>query len=365
MVLKRTPLYDTHVSLGARMVPFAGWEMPVQYSGVKEEHLAVRSSCGLFDVSHMGEIEVSGDRAIDLVQLLITNDIERVSDGQCQYALLCRDNGGAVDDLIVYRFNIDRYLFVVNASNAGKVLGWMKEVQAREDFSDVGIEDQGGQYAQLALQGPAAVEILKPLLDTDPAGIGHFRFHMGLIGDDVEAIVSRTGYTGADGFEIYLAPEDAEAAWKALMEAGSTHGLRPAGLGARDTLRLEMGYPLYGHELGEDITPIEAGLAKYVRFTKDFIGRDVLERQAREGTGRTLVGIRMLEPGVPRQGYEIHTGGKKVGEVTSGTVSPSLNIGIAMGFVSPESSKPGTEVSIVIRGRAAKAEITTLPFYKK
>ncbi len=347
------------------MVPFAGWEMPVQYTGVKEEHLAVRASCGLFDVSHMGEIEVSGDRAIDLVQLLITNDIERVSDGQCQYALLCRDSGGVVDDLIVYRFNMDRFLFVVNASNAGKVLDWMREVQAREDFSDVDIEDQGGQYAQLALQGPASREVLRPLLDADPAGIGHFRFHIGLIGGDIEAIVSRTGYTGADGFEIYLAPQDAEAAWKLITDAGSAHGLRPAGLGARDTLRLEMGYPLYGHELGEDITPMEAGLRKYVRFTKDFIGREVLERQAREGCGRTLVGIRMIEPGVPRQGYEIHAGGEKVGEVTSGTFSPSLNVGIAMGFVTPGAAKNGAEVSIAIRGRAARAEMTTLPFYGK
>ncbi|OGP18618.1 MAG: hypothetical protein A2V21_306685 [Deltaproteobacteria bacterium GWC2_55_46] len=347
------------------MVPFAGWEMPVQYSGVIDEHVAVRSSCGLFDVSHMGEIEVSGDGAIDFVQFIMTNDIERIKDGQCQYTLLCKEDGGVVDDTIVYRFNIDRFLFVVNASNAEKAFGWMKKVQAKEQFPDVSIEDLSPRYAQLAVQGPKSVEVLRPLLDIDPEEIGHFHFHMGLLGGEIEAVVSRTGYTGEDGFEIYLDPTDAPAAWKAIMETGRVHGIKPTGLGARDTLRLEMGYPLYGHELGEKITPIEASLGKYVKFNKDFIGREVLEKQSNEGAERVLVGLKMLDTGIPRQGYEIQNSGLSVGEVTSGTMSPSLEVGVAMGFVKTALKTPGTAIEVIIRGRAARAEVTTLPLYKK
>lgn len=347
------------------MVPFAGWEMPVQYTGVIDEHLAVRSACGIFDVSHMGEIEVTGDSAIDFVQLVMTNDIERVRDGQCQYSPLCREDGGVVDDTIVYRFNIDRYLFVVNASNASKVLGWFNEVQKKEGFPDLLIEDLSDSYAQVALQGPKAAEVMKGLLDVDPSSIKTFHFHMGLIGGEIEALVSRTGYTGEDGFEIYVDPSDAAAVWQALTEAGKPHGLLPVGLGARDTLRLEMGYPLYGHELGDDITPIEAGLGKYVKFTKDFIGREVLERQSAEGTGRSLVGLRMTGPGIPRQGYEIQSEGAKVGTVASGTSSPSLKVGIGTGFVAPAQRAPGTGLDVIIRDKAVRAEVVALPFYKK
>ena len=365
MVLKRTPLYDIHVSLGARMVPFAGWEMPVQYSGVIEEHKAVRSACGLFDVSHMGEIEVSGDSAIDFVQFIMTNDIERIADGQCQYTPLCRADGGVVDDTIVYRFNIDRYLFVVNASNKDKVFGWMLEVQAKEKFPDVTIEDLSASYAQIAIQGPKSIDAMRPLLDIDPDDIRHFHFHIGLLAGEIEAIVSRTGYTGEDGFEVYLDPKDAPALWKVLTDSGMPHGIRPAGLGARDTLRLEMGYPLYGHELADDITPIEAGLGKYVRFSKDFLGKEVLERQSKEGTSKALVGLRMCDAGIPRQGYEVLSGGKTIGQVASGTMSPSLEVGVATAFVKPEFKAAGTSVEVVIRGRAAKAEVARLPFYRK
>jgi len=364
-VLKKTPLYEVHKSLGAKMVPFAGWEMPVSYAGVIDEHLAVRSSCGLFDVSHMGEIEVSGDSAIDFVQLVMTNDIERITDGQCQYSPLCREDGGVVDDTIVYRFNIDRYLFVVNASNTAKVLDWFNEVQKKEAFPDLVIEDLSAIYAQIAIQGPKSAEVMRSLLDIDPDGIKTFRFHMGLISGEVEAVVSRTGYTGEDGFELYVDPADAVAVWQALMEAGRPFGIAPIGLGARDTLRLEMGYPLYGHELSDEITPIEAGLGKYVKFTKDFLGREVLERQAAEGTGKTLVGLKMIDAGIPRAGYEIHSEGKKAGEVVSGTSSPSLKAGIGTGFVATALSAPGTQIEVVIRGRAAKAAVVPLPFYKK
>lgn len=364
-VLKRTPLYDIHVSLGARMVPFAGWEMPVQYSGVIEEHKAVRAACGLFDVSHMGEIEVSGDGAIDFVQLIMTNDVERIADGQCQYTLLCREDGGVVDDTIVYKFNIDRYLFVVNASNKDKVYSWMMQVQAKEKFPDVEIEDLSDSYAQIAIQGPKAVDAMRPLLDIDPEEIRHFHFHIGLLAGEIEAIVSRTGYTGEDGFEIYLDPADAPALWKALTDAGMPHGIRPAGLGARDTLRLEMGYPLYGHELADGITPIEAGLGKYVRFTKDFLGKEVLEKQSKEGASKALVGLKMLEPGIPRQGYEVQFQGKAIGQIASGTMSPSLEVGVATAFVKPEFKAAGSNIEVVIRGRAAKAEVVPLPFYRK
>lgn len=364
-MLRKTALNKIHKSLGARMVPFAGWEMPVQYKGVIDEHTAVRSACGLFDVSHMGEIEISGDGAIDFVQLIMTNDVERIKDGQCQYTLLCYENGGVVDDTIVYRFNIDRYLFVVNASNADKVFAWMQKVQEKEQVPDVAIENLSDSYAQLALQGPKSIEVIRPLLDIDPNEIKHFHFYMGLFNDDIEVLVSRTGYTGEDGFEIYLDPNDAPAVWNALMEAGKGSGIEPIGLGARDTLRLEMGYPLYGHELSENITPIEAGLKKYVKFTKDFIGSEILQKQAENGTEKTLVGLKMIEAGIPRADYEIRSGAELAGHVTSGTSSPSLKKGIAMGFVKSGLKEPGTEVDIVIRGRAARAEVVKLPFLTK
>ncbi|CAG1066648.1 partial aminomethyltransferase, partial [uncultured bacterium] len=276
------------------MVPFAGWEMPVQYTGVIDEHLAVRSACGLFDVSHMGEIEVSGDSAIDFVQFVMTNDIERVKDGQCQYSPLCREDGGVVDDTIVYRFNIDRYLFVVNASNTAKVLDWFKQVQKKEAFPDLVIEDLSGIYAQIALQGPKSAEIIKGLLDVAPSEIKTFHFHMGLINDDIEALVSRTGYTGEDGFEVFAPADMIEAVWDRMLEVGAAHGLQPAGLGARDTLRTEMGYPLYGHELSEDLTPLEAGLGAFVSFEKgEFLGRQPLVTQKTFGVARRCVAFRV------------------------------------------------------------------------
>lgn len=339
--------------------------MPVQYSGVIEEHLAVRNACGLFDVSHMGEIEISGDGAIDFVQLIMTNDVERITDGQCQYTLLCYENGGVVDDTIVYRYNIDRYLFVVNASNADKVFAWMNKVQEKEAIPDVTIENLSNNYAQIALQGPKALEVIKPLLDIDPNEVKHFHFHLGLINDDIEVLISRTGYTGEDGFEIYMEPADATAVWNALMEAGKNYGILPIGLGARDTLRLEMGYPLYGHELSEKLTPIEAGLGKYVKFNKDFLGSEVLKKQVEEGVSKTLVGLKMIDAGIPRADYEIQSNGKKAGWVTSGTSSPSLKVGIGMGFIEPSLKALGTEVDVMIRNRAAKAQVVKLPIYSK
>ncbi len=356
-MLKRTPLYEAHKSLGAKIVEFAGWEMPVQYSGVIDEHLAVRGACGLFDVSHMGEVEVSGKGALKAVQRLMTNDIERVVDGQCQYTLLCYPDGGVVDDCIVYRFNSERFLFCVNASNTEKAFEWIKA-----NSSGALAENPSPEYAQLALQGPKSVEVLRPLLDIDPSEIKHFHFVMGELSGSIEAIVSRTGYTGEDGFELYLPVADAGAAWDALMDSGRQYGIKPIGLGARDTLRLEMGYPLYGHELSEVITPIEAGLKKYVRFGRGFIGEDVLQKQANEGVKKTLVGFKMKDPGIPRAGYDIYSGGKAAGKVTSGTLSPSLSAGIGMGFI--DAAVKGPEIEVMIRNRAAKATIAKPPFYK-
>lgn len=364
--LKRTPLRDVHTALGARLVNFAGWEMPVQYSGVIEEHLNVRRACGLFDVSHMGEIEISGMGAHAFLQRLITNDIDRVDDGQCQYTLLCYPDGGVVDDCIVYRYNRDRFLICVNASNTDKVLEWIESQapgQGGPPGNNLFVENLSANYAQLALQGPASIDVLRPLLDIDPDTIKHFHFVMGEIKGGVEALVSRTGYTGEDGFEIYLEPDHAVDVWQALMDSGRGHGIKPAGLGARDTLRLEKGYPLYGHELSEKITPIEAGLKKYVRFNKDFIGKEALEKQAASGVAKTLVGFEMVDPGIPRAGYELSADGNKAGWVTSGTLSPSLNVGIGMGYI--DASLKVDEIDVNIRNRLARARIVNLPFYGK
>ncbi len=347
--------------MGARIVEFAGWEMPVQYSGVIEEHLAVRTNCGLFDVSHMGEVEISGDDALPVVQRLVTNDIERVIDGQCQYTPVCYPGGGVVDDCIVYRFDKKRFLICVNASNTEKAFNWMRE----NSFGAASVRDVSASYAQLALQGPFSVEVLRPLLTIDPESIMHFHFVVTPV-KGYDAIISRTGYTGEDGFELYFDPRGAEAIWQAIMDSGKGYGILPIGLGARDTLRLEMGYPLYGHELSQDITPLEAGLKKFVRLEKpDFIGKDALASQASNGVTRTLAGLKMSEPGVPRAGYEIQKAGKRSGYVTSGTSSPSLKLGIAMGLIEPGFKEPGTELDIMIRGRIARAVVTKLPFYKK
>ncbi len=340
---------------------FAGWEMPVQYSGVIEEHLAVRSSCGLFDVSHMGEVEISGDRALELVQFLTTNDVERIVDGQCQYTLICYPGGGVVDDCIVYRFDKKRFLICVNASNEEKDFEWMRKNS--NGLCDV--RNVSDNYAEIAIQGPLSADILRPLLNVDPAGIERFHFKIVRIKGH-QAIVSRTGYTGEDGFEIYLEPGGAVEVWNAIMDSGRKYGIMPVGLGARDTLRLEMGYSLYGHELSENITPLEAGLKRYVRLDKPkFIGKDALVKQASAGVTKTLVGLKMTDPGIPRADYEIFSNGRKAGCVTSGTSSPSLRCGIAMGFVEPRLKETGTGLDVMIRGRAAGASVTKLPFYRK
>ena len=278
MTLKRTPLYEAHRALNARFVEFAGYEMPVQYTGVIEEHLKVRSSAGLFDVSHMGEVEVKGPLALEALQKVTTNDLEKIGNGQCQYTPLCYPEGGVVDDVIVYRFSRERLLVCVNASNRAKDFAWLSE-----NIKMAEVKDISDSYAQLAIQGPSSVEILKPLSEVDPASIKRFSFVEAKVAG-LKAIVSRTGYTGEDGFEIYLPPEGAAAVWEAILKEGAGYSIAPAGLGARDTLRLEMGYPLYGHELTDKTTPIEAGLRRFVALDKpSFIGKDVLKREAEAG----------------------------------------------------------------------------------
>ncbi|MCL6611243.1 MAG: glycine cleavage system aminomethyltransferase GcvT [Peptococcaceae bacterium] len=358
--LKKTPLHDLHAALGAQMFPFGGWTMPLRYGDILEEHRAVRERAGLFDVSHMGEIVVRGPRAGSLVQELVTNDISGMEDGQAVYSPMCAGDGGVLDDLLVYRLEAGHYMLVVNAANTGRDLAWVRS-HAGEG---VEVEDVSGRTALLALQGPRAAEVLKPLAGFDPGSLGSYRFVRGPVAG-VECLVSRTGYTGEDGFEIYLDAGDGAGVWQALMESGRNHGLVPAGLGARDTLRLEASLPLYGHELNEKTTPLEAGLGRFVKLDKGpFTGREALQRQQREGLSRRLVGLSMLDRGVPRAGYPVLVGDDPAGAVTSGGYAPTLNACLAMAYVT-SSVNPGDRVAVLIRGKKCGAAVVPLPFYKK
>jgi glycine cleavage system T protein (aminomethyltransferase) len=358
--LARTPLYDHHVAAGGKIVPFAGFEMPVQYrTGITAEHRAVREAAGLFDVSHMGEFILRGPEAIDLVQRISVNDASRIEVGQAQYSAMCLETGGVIDDLLIYRFD-DHYMLVVNASNLAKDLAWVRDHAT--DF-DVEVEDASEATGLLALQGPAAREILRPLASPDVDEVRYYRFAEGEVAG-VPAVISGTGYTGEDGFELYVAAGDAPAVWDALLEAGSLDGLIPAGLGARDSLRLEVGYALYGNDLDEDHTTLESGLGWVTKLDKgDFVGREALAMQKETGVARRLVGLRLSGRGFPRPGYRILSDGDAVGEVTSGTVSPSLGIGVAMGYVPTALSKAGTALQIDVRGRAIDAVVERPPFY--
>jgi aminomethyltransferase len=358
--LKRTPLYEEHRALGAKLVPFAGYEMPVQYpSGITAEHQAVRGGAGLFDVSHMGEVEVRGEDALAFVQWVTTNDASRLEVGQAQYSTLPDPDGKLLDDLLVYRFP-DHYLLVVNASNREKDLAWML---SQADRFRVELIDRSDELALLALQGPRAEAILSRLTDMDLAGIGYYRFRTGEV-EGVETLISRTGYTGEDGFELYVPADRAAALWRRLLEVGQPEGLVPAGLGARDSLRLEMGYALYGNDLDEETTPLEGGLAWVTKLDKgDFVAREALARQKEAGVSRRLIGFRLLERGFPRHGYELRHEGEVVGHVTSGVLSPSLGQGIGMGFVTPAAARAGTRIEVMIRGQGVPAEVVRPPFY--
>ena len=364
-MLRKTPLNAVHRALGARMVPFGGWEMPVQYRGVIEEHLAVRGAAGLFDVSHMGEIDVRGPGALAYLQELTVNDVSRLIDGQVQYNALCYPHGGTVDDITLYRLDPEHFLLCVNASNIDKDFAWMEEVLADGDFPGVKIRNVSDEYGQLALQGPAAQAILIPLSSQPLDAIAYYHFAAGMIAG-VPCMISRTGYTGEDGFELYCEAAAVETLWNAVMEAGAGDGLVPVGLGARDTLRLEMKYALHGHELGPEISPLEAGLGWITKLEKpSFVGRAALLQQKERGLARRLVGFAMSEPGIPRADYPVCVDGTPVGVVTSGTMSPSLRVGIGLALVPPELADVGTPLQIGIRGKLLRAEVVKTPFVKK
>ncbi len=359
--LLRTPLHGEHLALNAKLVPFAGYEMPVQYpAGITAEHNAVRGAAGLFDVSHMGEFVVRGERALDFVQHVSSNDASKLEVGQAQYSTLLNEDGKLLDDLLVYRYP-GHYMLVVNGANKDKDWAWVSRYAAR---FGVELTDRTEEIALLALQGPRAQEILARLTDADLEAIRYYRFAEGTVAG-VPATLSRTGYTGEDGFELYVDAADAPAVWRAVLEAGAPEGIMPAGLGCRDSLRLEMGYALYGNDLDEQTSPLEAGLGWVVKLDKgDFVGRDALVRQKEAGIGRKLVGFVLKERGFPRHGYPVSVGGATAGEVTSGVLSPTLGHGIGMAYVPAEAAKPGTEIGIVIRDRAVPAEVVRPPFHK-
>lgn len=358
--LKRTPLYDQHADLDARMVPFAGFSMPVQYpTGIRREHEAVRQAAGLFDVSHMGEFLITGPDAGAFVSWTTSNDPLSLDIGQAQYSVMCHENGGIVDDLLVYRLGEDRFRLVVNAANLDK--DW-KHLQGQATRFDVHLEDESDRVGLLALQGPLSQEILTPLASEDLDAIGFYEFTQGHVGG-APCVISRTGYTGEDGFELYLPAERAAGVWEALLDAGSPVGLIPVGLGSRDSLRLEMGYALYGNDLDDETSPLEAGLGWLVKLGRDdFIGRDALMRQKTDGLRRRLRGFRLLERGFPRPDYEISFNGSVCAAVRSGTMSPSLGVGIGTAYL-PPSVKPGAPVEISIRGNMIPAEVVAMPFY--
>lgn len=362
--LRRTPLYDLHRELGARLVEFGGWEMPVQYSGILEEHRAVRERAGLFDVSHMGEFTCEGPGALDFLQYMTPNNVARLVDDQALYTQICRPNGGTVDDLLIYRVGESRYMIVVNAGTMEKDWAWFTEhANGRAGVTLANISDQ---VALIALQGPFAQQILQPLTATPLAEIVYYHSRMGAVAG-IDCRISRTGYTGEDGFELYCDAEQAPALWRALLEAGKPENALPAGLGARDTLRLEAGYCLYGHELDEQTSPLEAGLGWSVKLEKgaDFIGRETLVAQKRDGLPRKLVGVRVVERGIPREGYPILRAGERIGALTSGTMCPTLGYAAGLGYVTPAQATVGSEIAIEIRGKPAAATITSIPFYKR
>lgn len=361
--MKRTPLYETHCKLGGKMTEFAGWELPVQYSGILDEHEKVRNAAGLFDVSHMGEILIEGPDAEIFIQRIITNNISTIKAGRVQYSPVCYSHGGVVDDILIYKFTDDKYLAVVNASNTLKDFEWfMDNIEGQ-----VTVRNVSDEYSQLAIQGPKSQVILKKLTDFPLEEMKPFRFEQKVSIAGVDVLVSRTGYTGEDGFELYMAPESVKHVWDSLIMAGEEDGLVPAGLGARDTLRFEAALPLFGHEISENITPVEAGLQRFVKFDKgEFIGRQVLLSQMERGPDRKLVGFEMLEErGIPRNSYMVQSGGKNIGFVTSGTFSPTLKKNLGMALLEREYSEIGTEIEVVIRNRPLKARIVSLPFYNR
>ena len=361
MEIKRTPLYEAHVKLGGRMVEFGGYEMPVQYpTGVIREHMAVRTACGLFDVSHMGEVLLDGPDAVKNLNRLLTNDYTVMSDGQARYSPMCNEQGGTVDDLIVYKVSDEHYFIVVNASNREKDVAWIKDHVS----GSVTVTDVSDLWGQIALQGPAAETILRKLTAGENIPDKNYHALWDRKVGGISCIISRTGYTGSDGFELYAAAGETEALWNLLLEAGQEHGLIPCGLGARDTLRLEASMPLYGHELSDTISPLTAGLGYFVKMDKpDFIGKAALEAAGKPA--RRRIGLKATGRGILREHQDVYADGRKIGETTSGTHCPYIGYPAAMAIVENEYSLPGTHVEVDVRGRRVEAEVVKMPFYKK
>lgn len=363
-MMKTTPFTEKHISLGAKMHEFAGYNMPIEYSGIIDEHLTVCRSVGVFDVSHMGEFWVKGPRALSFLQKVTSNDVSVLTPGRVQYSCFLNEEGGIVDDLLVYQYEPEKYLLVVNASNIEKDWAWC----TAHNTEDVLLENASDRMAQLAVQGPLALDTLQKLTDINLSAIPYYHFTHGMLAGEREVIISNTGYTGAGGFELYFRPEAALKVWTAIFESGMPFGIKPVGLGARDTLRLEMGFCLYGNDLNDTTSPLEAGLGWITKFIdgKNFIGRPVLERQKEEGVTRRLIGFELLDRGIPRPGYMLYAadGQVEIGHATSGTMSPLRKVGIGMGYVKPEYAIPGTEICMDMRGRKLKARVVKPPFRK-
>ncbi len=360
--MKNTALTDEHIKLGAKIVPFAGYNMPVQYEGVNIEHENVRNSLGVFDVSHMGEFTLKGPRALDLIQKISSNDASVLIDGKAQYSCMPNGKGGIVDDLIIYKINDESYFLVVNASNIKKDWDW---ICSHNDFG-VEMEDVSDNYSLLAIQGPKAAEAMQALTSIDLINMKYYTFQYGDFAGKNNVMISATGYTGSGGFEIYVKNEDATHVWNEVLKAGNNFGIKPIGLAARDTLRLEMGFCLYGNDIDDTTSPLEAGLGWITKFSKDFVDADFLKKQKEEGITRKLIAFEMIDRGIPRSGYEItDENGNIIGNVTSGTMSPSMKKAIGLGYVKKDFSKIEDSIYIAVRNKKLKASIVKLPFYKK
>ncbi|ADU29949.1 glycine cleavage system aminomethyltransferase GcvT [Evansella cellulosilytica] len=359
----QTPLFSIYEQHNGKTIDFGGWDLPVQFTSIKEEHEVVRTKAGLFDVSHMGEIEVKGQEALPFLQKMLTNDVSKLKDMACQYNAMCYENGGTVDDLVLYKREDNHYLLVVNASNIEKDYEWLKQ-HATEKVEVINVSNQ---YAQIAVQGPLAESITQKLTKEDLSTITFFKFREGVVVANKDVLISRTGYTGEDGFEIYCRPDDAISLWNALLDAGKEEGIQPCGLGARDTLRFEARLPLYGQELSRDISPIEAGIGFAVKVDKkeDFLGKVVLKQQKEDGPERKLVGIEMIDKGIPRTDYEVFKDGEKIGFVTTGTQSPTLKKNVGLAIIDKKFQAVDTVVEVQVRKRRLKAKVVKTPFYKR
>lgn len=360
--MKNTALTHKHIELGAKMVPFAGFNMPVQYAGVNAEHETVRNAVGVFDVSHMGEFIIKGPHALELIQRISSNDASVLFDGKAQYACMPNGEGGIIDDLIIYRVNENEYFLVVNASNIDKDWNWIQ----KHNLHGAEMENVSDHYSLLAIQGPKAAEAMQKLTSISLSEMVYYTFQYGTFAGVENVMVSATGYTGSGGFEIYVKNEHAEHVWNEVLKAGKEFGIEPIGLAARDTLRLEMGFCLYGNDIDDSTSPLEAGLGWITKFTKDFVDADFLKQQKEQGITRKLVAFEMVDRGIPRNGYEVYDSeGKKIGTVTSGTMSPSMKVAIGLGYVSMSHSSIDSEIYIAVRDKKLKARVVKLPFYKK